>query len=194
MSDDLTTDKFKDEIVERFMKVYPPRFSNKISVDDHDLTKGIRHGMSHGLSQRSFKDLPDRMNIREEVDVVTVDDNQMLEIPEVKHIFKIRNSASWLNHRIPKFTNKYEGSFDWGDVDLFLNIENGHIKDVQLYTNSTNTDVPELIKGILIGKKFDKAELTDSFNDVLRHEIIHDSGALCIIDDVVRWLLPKLND
>jgi lipoate-protein ligase A len=189
MSDGQTTDQFKQEIVERFMKVYPPRFSHTISIDDHDLTKGIRHGMSYGLSQKSFKDTPDRMNIREELEVVTIDDNQMLEIPEVKHIFEIRNSTSWLNRTIPKFTNRYEGSFDWGKVDLFFNIEDGHIKDVELYTDSTNIEIPDIIKEILIGKKFDKTELHDNFNDLLRHEIIHDSGAICIIDDVMRWLL-----
>lgn len=192
-----SNDDFKYQLIDNFIKKYPPKFSNKITIDNHDLTKGIRHGMSFGLSQRSFKDTPERMNLYEEINIIDIDDKDMLEIPEVKHMFDIRNSYIWSNSDIPLYTNEYHTSFSWGNIDIYINVINEYIVDVKVYTDSVNVNLPNIIRNILLNKKFNKIELLETFNEIMRQEIINDSGdfgMLCILDDFMKWLLSNIDN
>jgi hypothetical protein len=54
-----------------------------------------------------------------------------------------------------------------------LNVENGQIKDVQVYTDALDTDIPAQIKAALTGVRFVSESMADKLEDLLSSPEMH---------------------
>lgn len=81
--------------------------------------------------------------------------------------------ASWdyiYGKTIP-FTLSCEEKFDWGQVNLQLNVEKGIIKDVKLYTDSMDWSISELTEKALLNCHLEEASIKSSLETYLAKEI-----------------------
>ena len=67
----------------------------------------------------------------------------------VENDYKLITSWEWLYGGSPSFTNSLEFKFNWGLVDLSLNVENGLICSAQLFSDTLQEGLIENIRSIL---------------------------------------------
>lgn len=74
------------------------------------------------------------------------------------------------------FTFSFEGQFDWGHIELCLDIKKGIIQNIKVYTDSMNWTLSENIEKSLIGCQFDadviKNTLKQNFSSKESEDII----------------------
>lgn len=108
--------------------------------------------------------------------VPTQEERQEIMAYEEKH-----RSWEWRLGQTPAFDVELDTRFPWGGVQLLLNLQDGLISGVQVYSDTLDTAMPTLLQGLLSGAKFGSATMTEAlrFSD-------HDQ-----IRDIARWLLEE---
>jgi hypothetical protein len=185
---------YQASIIEMFQRIYPPRFSSYWNIEDIDISKGAVHGMSHALKQRSIYDTPEK--IERENGIQHLSESDMLSIPEVKTMYAIKSYKAWIyqdhNYSHSNMFKKYtlSGMFEWGRLDLkFYCDSHGTIKHVDCFSDAHYRNLHDVLHPIFLNMELnDKAQLIDSFEMYLCHEIIEDTGAIFIINDIKDWL------
>lgn len=72
------------------------------------------------------------------------------------------------------FSFECEDKFDWGYVQLQMEVTDGVIKSVQLYTDSMDWTLPELLQKALINCRFDIKDIKNAITGVLPQGIAED--------------------
>lgn len=96
-----------------------------------------------------------RAATREYAGKVTVED-----LPEIPRELKEKYaSEEWrLGSRIP-FSKEISYRFDWGEVQIELNMRGEYIEDCRLYSDALETEVFSVIEELLRGCKYDASEI-----------------------------------
>ena len=82
-------------------------------------------------------------------------DDQSFDTKRVMSLYSRYSSWDWLYGRKIPFTWLREERFDWGEVQLQLNIDNGIIEDAALYSDSLDERFIERIAPCLKGCRFE---------------------------------------
>lgn len=122
--------------------------------------------------------------------------------PRVKEIYETFISQEWLMKKTPEFTNEIETRFPWGNIDMFLKVENGiffleitigMIQDGMVYSDS---QVPDLIDNIiheLRSKAFMYSETGMSdLCDSLSYKYHDREDCLGMIEDIRNWAMKAI--
>jgi len=72
-------------------------------------------------------------------------------------------SWDWRMGRSPQFDITLENRFDWGEVTFHLMLENGRIKDVQVYSDAMDEAFTEAIAPKLAGCPFSSQKMAEAF-------------------------------
>ena len=70
-----------------------------------------------------------------------------------------RKAWEWRIGETPSFDCMLTHRFAWGTAEIGMNVQNGIIRAVRVYTDSLDVDIPERIGQKLIGMKFDEEEI-----------------------------------
>jgi lipoate-protein ligase A len=92
---------------------------------------------------------------------------------EIQAFYEKHSSWEWQMGRAPVFDYEIDTRFVWGGVQIYLNVENGQIKDVQVYTDALDTDIPAQIKAALTGVRFVSESMADKLEDLLSSPEMH---------------------
>lgn len=72
---------------------------------------------------------------------------------------KTFSSWDWIYGTNPSFENEFSYRFEWGGVDIHINIKKGFIKNVIIYSDCLDTDfIPEL-ENVLTDIKYEKTDI-----------------------------------
>lgn len=82
-------------------------------------------------------------------------DDQNFDTKRVMSLYSRYSSWDWLYGRKIPFTRLREERFDWGEIQLQLNIDNGIIEDAALYSDSLDERFIERIAPCLKGCRFE---------------------------------------
>ena len=190
-----SSNDFEAYIVSKFQQFYPPNYSSRMYIEDIDMRKGAVHGMSNALKQRSMNDNPDRIERNSGITMITEQD--MLCIPEVKAMYNIKKSDTWIYQKHPHLLNYSEkqivrlsNTFDWGSLDIRLYCDmDRKIENIECFSDSNNKNIVDILKSIFLNVSLkDQSQLMESFQTHLCHEIIEDTGSIFVINDVHNWL------
>lgn len=72
---------------------------------------------------------------------------------------KALRSWDWLYGQKLPFSVSFEDRFSWGGILLELNVENGCIASLQVYSDAMDWQLPKAITDVLTGCKFTKADM-----------------------------------
>lgn len=142
-----------------------------------------------GFSSALIKQFMRQYNLADTHEM-NVTHEDMLNIPEVAEIYNHLNSEKWLYGNTPVFTHKMDQRFTWGTVYLFLNVTEGRISDITCNTDALLTDIPSLLKGILVGLRYNKVEVRDGFDRRLSIET--DNELRAVLEDVRNWMQNEI--
>ena len=90
----------------------------------------------------------------------------LLHRPEVQHLYEGFASDEWLYGPWRNFTAQRSAQFDWGAVELQLDMDGSVIADVRLASDSLDATLADRLRTLIIGKSTD--DLPDTDDPVLR--------------------------
>ncbi|MBQ6003116.1 MAG: lipoate--protein ligase [Clostridia bacterium] len=93
----------------------------------------------------------------------------------IREIYIEQSSWEWNFGHTPVFEKELQGRMSFGEVQIFLNVRNGHISEVKVYSDALDTDFPEHLETLLAGKRYDRSEISralESSEDRRMGEII----------------------
>lgn len=89
-----------------------------------------------------------------------LDQNVILQLQQ-------RNESwEWNYGREIPFTYEYEQRFEWGEVHIKVQVENGIIRQIKVYSDSMDWEVSSKLEENLIGSRFSEARLFDVFEKI----------------------------
>ncbi len=105
---------------------------------------------------------------------------------ELLEIYEDFSSWEWRYGKTPGCKISLEHKFDWGEVQIGENLEEMYIRDLEVYTDALDVELPALLKKLLVGKRFDMEDadvctLTDASEE--QKEKIH---------QVITWLKEEI--
>ncbi len=83
-----------------------------------------------------------------------LDEDSFNQNKEVMEYYKKLKDQNWILGESPFFTNNFETRFDWGVVDLHLEVKKGLIEKAILYSDSLHPQFIDNINAILNSNKF----------------------------------------
>ncbi|SET17312.1 lipoate--protein ligase [Anaerobranca gottschalkii] len=117
-------------------------------------------------------------------------DGEEIEINNTEKIELLYNKYSsweWRYGQTPSFDIVLSNKFDWGSIELGLQLKDGFIRSSKIYSDSLEVDFMETISSELIGLPLNLekiAQKLNSFNDI-------DNNKDIIIKDLCYWLKHK---
>ncbi|MBR4235089.1 MAG: lipoate--protein ligase [Clostridia bacterium] len=77
-----------------------------------------------------------------------------------------RMKWEWRMGETPRFDAEIERRFSFGNAKIMLRTESGMIREVRVYTDSMDTDLPEKAAAVLKNTRFDEAEIIDRLESI----------------------------
>lgn len=92
-----------------------------------------------------------------------VDFDQLMKEPEVRELYQKFVSDDWIFGRWRNFTAQKSAQFEWGGVDISLDIDEEHsiIRSVEIASDGLNLDLIEQARKLLVGASTKSAPQTD---------------------------------
>ncbi len=89
------------------------------------------------------------------------------DIKTIKGYAEELGSWQWLyGPRLP-FTFECEERFSWGSISLQLQVESGHVKGAQVYSDAMDWEIADEVSKALIGCRFTCSDMQKALNDSL---------------------------
>ncbi|PIE44690.1 MAG: lipoate--protein ligase [Gammaproteobacteria bacterium] len=98
------------------------------------------------------------------IEVEYLDEKELTQNNHLNQYYEMMADWNWRFGKTPEFSHRMENRFDWGIVDLHLNVKNAVIVDVEIFSDALDIQLIEAIKTALlnttyqmddIGKKLD---------------------------------------
>jgi len=89
---------------------------------------------------------------------------------EIAKRAELYGSWDWLFGNRISFTNEFETRFDWGEVNLVLDVRHGVIQSAQLYTDALDADFGRDICAALISKRYGADSITQAISEIEAHD------------------------
>lgn len=101
----------------------------------------------------------------------------ILDNPQVAETYELYSSWDWRYGRSPKCENTFRKRFDWGEVEVHLQLDALHISDITIFSDALDTEFPEKLEHLLLGKRYDLEDLTltslpDDYTDEQKEKIL----------------------
>lgn len=106
------------------------------------------------------------------------------EIVRLEHKFRVWD---WIFGRKIPFTNKISRRFVWGNMDMHIAVDEGRIKDIEIYSDMLEQDfIPEL-KNVLKDCRYDKTIITEKIKKLQREDLSRQQ-----MQDIIELIEEKL--
>jgi len=112
---------------------------------------------------------------------VEVLSEDILENDIVNERFNIYSSWEWKFGKSPDCEVSYQKRFEWGEVEVQMYLEGLVIRDVKVYSDTLDVELPEEIEHLFKNKRYD-------LKDFNIEEATHNQIRQQQIKDVVKWI------
>ncbi|WP_025740335.1 lipoate--protein ligase [Salinivibrio socompensis] len=99
-------------------------------------------------------------------------------------LYEKQCSWAWNFGKSPQFMHTFDERFDWGGVELHLDVHQGKIVDCQLFTDSLTPDLLETLANQLIGQRYHP----DSLYQFVTRQAEIDPEHQAMYQDIAQWL------
>ena len=122
------------------------------------------------------------------VDVEELDENTLANEPSLNKYYQQMADWEWRFGKTPEFSHQLETRFDWGLIDLHMDIKQAVISEVVIFSDALNVELIELLKETLTGIKYDKHEIQAKLDNL---QTAH-SDLAAQINDFEQWLIEEM--
>ncbi len=91
--------------------------------------------------------------------VEELDEASLAKQPTLNKYYEQMADWDWRFGKTPEFSHHIETRFDWGIIDLHLDVKQAVIRDVVIFSDALNVELIELLKDTLTGIKYNKNDV-----------------------------------
>ncbi|GAF55254.1 LOW QUALITY PROTEIN: lipoate-protein ligase A [Psychrobacter sp. JCM 18901] len=90
--------------------------------------------------------------------------------------------------KTPEFTHHIETRFDWGMMDVHMDVKQAMITEVVIFSDALNVELIDLLKKTLTGVKYNKPEIKNKLDDLA----IAQPELATQVSDFEKWLVGEM--
>ncbi|WP_314885197.1 lipoate--protein ligase [Psychrobacter immobilis] len=120
--------------------------------------------------------------------VEELDEATLAKQPTLNKYYQQMADWDWRFGKTPEFSHHIETRFDWGIIDLHLDVKQAVIRDVVIFSDALNVELIDQLKDALTGVKYNKEPIKAKLDELGKAH----SDLAAQIDDVSVWLLREM--
>jgi lipoate-protein ligase A len=125
------------------------------------------------------------------IPIELIDHDTLYNDPEIKEYIRESKSQEWLYDNEPHFTNRFEHRFEWGSVDILLQVEKNIITNCKIYSDTLYFNFIEIIEKEFCNVSYEKNPINKLFSYI--RDICHDAKISSeYSDDILKLILEKM--
>jgi lipoate-protein ligase A len=124
----------------------------------------------------------------ESAQVEQLDEASLAKQPTLNAYYQQMADWDWRFGKTPEFTHHIETRFDWGMMDVHMDVKQAMITEVVIFSDALNVELIELLKETLTGVKYNKHEIQDALAELakVKPELAAQVG------DFEKWLVGEM--
>ncbi len=122
------------------------------------------------------------------VEVEELDEASLAEQPTLNKYYQQMADWEWRFGKTPQFTHRIETRFDWGLIDLHMDVKQAVIEEVVIFSDALNVELIDDLKEALTGVKYNKENIQAKLNGLnqAQPELAEQ------ISDFKQWLIAEM--
>ncbi len=122
------------------------------------------------------------------VEVEELDEASLAEQPTLNKYYQQMADWDWRFGKTPQFSHRIETRFDWGLIDLHMEVQQAVIEEVVIFSDALNVELIDLLKEALTGIKYNRHEVKDTLDKLSKAH----ADLTAQVDDFCTWLLSEM--
>ena len=122
------------------------------------------------------------------VEVEELDEASLAEQPTLNKYYQQMADWDWRFGKTPQFSHRIETRFDWGLIDLHMDVKQAMIEKVVIFSDALNVELIDLLKAALTGIKYNRHEVKDTLDKLSKAH----ADLTAQVDDFCTWLLSEM--
>ena len=122
------------------------------------------------------------------VEVEELDEASLAKQPNLNKYYQQMSDWEWRFGKTPEFSHQLETRFDWGMIDLHMDVKQALIVAVVIFSDALNIELIDLLKETLTGIKYDKDDIKAQLDDLKQAQ----PELAPQVDDFGKWLASEI--
>ena len=131
-------------------------------VNLSSLVSNISHGLVSDAISEAYQEY-----YQAEVTPELIDPDHYAGLPDFREKFDLQSSWDWNFGKTPPFTHAMDERFEWGGVEILLNIVKGKVKEAKIYTDMLDPLPMEKLEETLEGIQYHPDSITVTINELV---------------------------
>jgi len=124
----------------------------------------------------------------ETAQVEQLDEASLAKQPTLNAYYQQMADWDWRFGKTPEFTHHIETRFDWGMMDVHMDVKQAMITEVVIFSDALNVELIDLLKNTLTGVKYNKPEIKSKLDDLA----IAQPELATQVSDFEKWLVGEM--
>ncbi|MGE6474896.1 lipoate--protein ligase [Psychrobacter sp. NPDC078631] len=124
----------------------------------------------------------------ETAQVEQLDEASLAKQPTLNAYYQQMADWDWRFGKTPEFTHHIETRFDWGMMDVHMDVKQAMITEVVIFSDALNVELIELLKETLTGVKYNKPEIKNKLDELAKAQ----PELAAQVSDFEKWLVGEM--
>ena len=125
----------------------------------------------------------------ETAQVEQLDEASLAKQPTLNAYYQQMADWDWRFGKTPEFTHHIETRFDWGMMDVHMDVKQAMITEVVIFSDALNVELIDLLKKTLTGIKYNKPEIKNKLDELAKAQ----PELAAQVGDFEGWLVGEMN-
>ena len=124
------------------------------------------------------------------VETEALDEASLAKQPALNKYYQQMADWDWRFGKTPEFSHRIETRFEWGLIDLHMDVRQAVIEEVVIFSDALNVELIDLLKETLTDIKYDKSDITAKLDQLAKAQ----PELVAQINDFEQWLIGEMQD
>ena len=120
--------------------------------------------------------------------VEQLDEASLAKQPTLNTYYQQMADWDWCFGKTPEFTHHIETRFDWGMMDVHIDVKQAVIAEVVIFSDALNIELIDLLRDSLTGVKYSKSHLKDTLTELAKAQ----PELAAQVNNVEKWLVGEM--
>ncbi|MGM8889260.1 lipoate--protein ligase [Psychrobacter sp. 1Y1] len=120
--------------------------------------------------------------------VEQLDEASLAKQPTLNAYYQQMADWDWRFGKTPEFTHHIETRFDWGMMDVHMDVKQAMITEVVIFSDALNIELIDLLKETLTSVKYNKKEIQDALAELAKAQ----PELAAQVNDFEQWLVSEM--
>ena len=120
--------------------------------------------------------------------VEALDEASLTKQPSLHKYYQQMADWDWRFGKTPQFTHHIETRFDWGIIDLHLDVKQAVIREVVIFSDALNVDLIKLLKETLTDSRYNRSDVKTKLDELGTAQ----PELAAQVNDVSEWLTSEM--